>query len=282
MAIPFNWGAIAEAGGTTFNNRINQIMSAYQLAQSFGDTAKMQQYIDELRRIPNLDPKTLQYVAETIGVQPDVLASDQRRDQIGALKQLQDIAGKGGMDEAAIAANQQASMAAARANQADNQAITGSLARRGLNAGSGAELSMRQNAAQTAYNTRAMEGAANAQAAQMRALNAIRDSGRLAGDLASEEEARMAANAERRSATDRFNAGVKNAAAQYNAGANLDAAQYNLGLAGAKIAPGQAAKEGLRREQSGYVQDIGNREQMEGENLNAFGGDFFGGKGKKR
>lgn len=192
------------------------------------------------------------------------MAGSQRQDQIGALKQLQEIASKGGMDNAAIAANQQAGMQAARANQADNAAISQSLARRGLQAGSGAELSMRQGAAQSAYNTRAMEGAQNAAGAQMRALQAIQSSGRLAGDIASDEEARMAANAERRNATDRFNASVKNAASAHNANANLDAANYNLGLAGAKIAPGQQAKQNLRAEQSGYARDFGDREQYEG------------------
>jgi dissimilatory sulfite reductase (desulfoviridin) alpha/beta subunit len=147
----------------------------------------MQKAINEFRNLPNIDPKALQYVADTVGIAPDVLAGTQRADQINALRQMQDIASKGGMDDAAIAANQQASMQAARANQADNLAISGSLARRGLQAGSGAELAMRQGAAQQAYNTRAMEGAQNAASAQMRALQAIQSSGRLAGDIASDE-----------------------------------------------------------------------------------------------
>jgi hypothetical protein len=80
----------------------------------------------------------LQYVADTVGIPADVLAGSQRTDQINALRQMQEIASKGGLDDAAIAANQQSSMQAARANQADNAAISSSLARRGLGAGSGA------------------------------------------------------------------------------------------------------------------------------------------------
>lgn len=33
----FNWGSIAEAGGTTFNNRLNQIVDLMQFAKSMGD-----------------------------------------------------------------------------------------------------------------------------------------------------------------------------------------------------------------------------------------------------
>lgn len=121
---------------------------------------------------------------------------------------------------------------------------------------------MRQGAAQQAYNVRAMEGAQNAASAQMRALQAIQGSGRLAGDIASDEEARIAANAERRAATDRFNSSVRNAASQFNSGQTLNAANYNRGLAMDKINPDRGAKQGLRSEQKKYTEDFGEREQM--------------------
>ena len=41
-----------------------------------------------------------------MGIQPDVLAGVQRSDQLNALRQMQNIASRGGMDDAAIAANQ--------------------------------------------------------------------------------------------------------------------------------------------------------------------------------
>jgi hypothetical protein len=73
-----------------------------------------------------------------MGIPPDLLLSQYRTQQIDALRQMQNIASRGGLDDAAISANQQAGMAAARQNQANQQGISNSLARRGLNAGSGA------------------------------------------------------------------------------------------------------------------------------------------------
>ena len=73
-----------------------------------------------------------------MGVPPDVLMSSYRNQQIDALRPMQNIASKGGLDDSAIAANQQSGMQAARQNQAGQQAISNSLARRGLSAGSGA------------------------------------------------------------------------------------------------------------------------------------------------
>jgi hypothetical protein len=122
---------------------------------------------------------------------------------------------------------------------------------------------MRQGAAQQAYNTRAMEGAQNAASAQMRALQAIQSSGRLAGDIASDEERRIAENRERRMATDRFNSSVKNAASQFNSGQTLNAANYNKNLLMDKINPDRGAKQGLRSEQKGYAEDFGEREQAQ-------------------
>lgn len=73
-----------------------------------------------------------------MGIQPDVLASRIRNDQLNALRRMQDIGDKGGMDDAAIAAQQQAGMGAARQNQADTAAIGNKMRMRGVGPGSGA------------------------------------------------------------------------------------------------------------------------------------------------
>ena len=57
---------------------------------------------------------------------------------------------------------------------------------------------MRSQAAQAGYNTLAMAGTQNAANAQMRALQAIQASGRLAGDISSEDEQRQMANRQAR------------------------------------------------------------------------------------
>ncbi len=89
------------------------------------------------------------------------------------------------MDNAAIAANNEAGMMAARQNQSDQAGLQNKMATRGLQPGSGAEMGMAQQANQASYNTVAQSGAQNAANAQMRALQAINSSGRLAGDIAS-------------------------------------------------------------------------------------------------
>lgn len=276
------WGAISSAAGQTANNRLGQLLDLYQFAKSVGDQQQMQKYIDEFRQIPNLSSADLKYAAQTMGVQPDVLASNQRQDQITALRQMQDIASKGGMDEQSIAANREALGEAARQNQASQQGITNRFARQGVNPGSGAQIAQRSGAAQASYNTAAMAGAENAANARIRALQAINSSGRLAGDIASDEEARMEQNRRARMERDRFNAGVRNAAAQNNAHANLQAAQFNSDLAQGKIDPSRGGKTALRNEQTGYERDFGNRQQLEGQNLGNFMdgglGNMFGGK----
>lgn len=129
----------------------------------------------------------LKIKAEQMGIEPDVLASRIRNDQLNALRQMQNIASQGGMDNAAIAANQQAGMDAARMLKGNTQAIQGQLARQGLNPGAGAGIAQNQMAAQAASNSLQAAGSQNAANAQMRALQAINSSGRIAGDIASSD-----------------------------------------------------------------------------------------------
>jgi hypothetical protein len=129
-----------------------------------------------------------------MGIQPDVLASRVRNDQLNALRQMQNIASSGGMDNAGIAAQQQAGAGAARQFQSDQAGIQNKLQMQGQAPGSGAAIGMQQNAAQAGYNTLAQSGAQNAANAQMRALQAIQASGRLSGDIASADEQRQQSN----------------------------------------------------------------------------------------
>lgn len=69
-----------------------------------------------------------------------------------------------------MAAMQQAQARSSRALQGDQQAIQQNIQARGLQAGSGAELAMRQNAAQSAANSLAMAGTQSVADARQRAL----------------------------------------------------------------------------------------------------------------
>lgn len=52
-----------------------------------------------------MDPEKLKIVAEQMGIRPDVLMSKIRNQQMDALRQMQNVAARGGLDDAAIAAN---------------------------------------------------------------------------------------------------------------------------------------------------------------------------------
>lgn len=267
--------AFGAVGGMT-SDMWNIVQRLSSLAGGMNDQRDINNAYKEFGKLYNIDPQQLKIAAQQIKTQPDIAAGAQRADQLNALRQMQNIASQGGMDNAAISANNQAAMSAARQNAADNAAITGSLQRRGLSAGSGAQLAQRQGAAQAAYNTTAMQGAQNAANAQMRALQAIQESGRLSGDIASSEQARMAANADRRNATDRFNTSIRDAANKFNSNAILGANDYNLRKTNTAFnaATGKAtANTGLRRQQNQDVEKGGQHFQNFSNNL----GSLFGG-----
>lgn len=120
------------------------------------------------------------------------------------------------------------------------------MARRGLNAGSGAELAARGQAAQQSYNTVAGIDQRNAADAQMRALQAINSSGRMAGDIASADEQIAQANMDRKTGIDRYNVGLRDAANKFNAGAEQQNFNNKLNLRQAKLS-GAIAKGGASR-----------------------------------
>lgn len=71
---------------------------------------------------------------------------------------MQNIASKGGLDDAAIAGNVKAGAFAARQNQSDTAAIGNRLQRQGMAPNAGAGIAQQQQAAQSSYNTTAAAG----------------------------------------------------------------------------------------------------------------------------
>lgn len=215
-----------------------------------------------------------------MGLPPEVLASQYRNDQINALRQMQNIASQGGMDNSAIAANQQAGAQAARQLQSERGAQQNKLQMQGMNPGSGAALAQGAQAAQASYNTMANVGAENAAAAQMRALQAINSAGRLSGDIASADESRRQQAYNSQFERDRFNTGIRDAANRHNANAALTGFNANNQLAKDKVGvAGQVTTGGSasRQQEAGYMKDIGNRGQNAMDIMDSAGGGSSGG-----
>jgi len=272
-------GGQAGAIGGMWNDIINMAQSAANHAEASKDAGDVNRAYEELFKYlqrNELKPEDLMIVAEQMGLPPEVASSLIRNDQINALRQMQNIAARGGMDDAAIAANQQAQIAAARQAQGQDAAIQSQLARQGINPGAGSAIAMRQSAGQNAANQLSMAGTQNAADAQIRALQAVAESGRISGDIASSQEAIAEANRQARFERDRYNTGIRQAVNQYNSGAKLGARQENVSNLSElnRQAQGKTkARAGTRAENKENMQDIGNR----GQNVISSFGNMFGG-----
>ena len=250
--------------GSLYNDVQGMVTNAFAIAKSQKDQGDIYAAYETLRKYAEFDPEKAKIMAQQMGLQPDVLAGDSRTAQLDALRKMQNIGDKGGMDNQAISANQQSGALAARQFQANQSSIDGRMQRQGVSAGSGAELAAKSSAAQSGYNTVAMAGAQNASNSQMRALQAINASGRLAGDIAGAEQGRAMYNTDAKNARDRYNTGIRDSANRFNANAQVDVWQRNFDKHKA-VANAANAKAGvghdLRDEEDKYWKDSGNRAQ---------------------
>lgn len=149
------------------------------------------------------------------------------QDQMDVLNQYKDIANNGGMT-AVDRANVQNSI-----NQ-ENQAEAGqrtadlqSAQQRGV-AGSGLEMLSHDISTQAAANRSAANATNLATAAQTRALNALQNSGTLAGNMQAAQLSQANAKATAQNAINNYNTGVQNTVAQNNANAANAAQAANV------------------------------------------------------
>lgn len=180
--------------------------------------------------VPDLDQLLVK--AEQMGGRPDVQASDQRRAELDALRQMSEMGARGGMDEGSIAALQQAGAKTAQANQQARQSIANQYQQRGQ-WGSGNELASQLAAAQSSANTLSMAGTQAAADARQRALQAIAASGGMASRARGADEQLALANKEAAEARDRFNTTIRQQANQFNAQAPISQFDMQLGKQGA-------------------------------------------------
>ena len=152
---------------------------------------------------------------------------------MNALRQMQGVAGQGGMDLQSRVAQQQAQAQAAQHEQMQRQAIEQQMAQT-QRYGGGAELAAKVGAQQGGYNTAAMAGAENASAARTRAIQAMALSGGMAGDIRGQQFGEQAARAMSQDAINRFNASQRGNAYMANKGltaaASQDSANQGAGL----------------------------------------------------
>ncbi len=205
----------------------------------------LQQATDEFGKV-NL-PKLQQLVGEQVG--PTELGKVQvdpelQRMQRGALDELMNVARSGGMTLEDKANLNRVEGQVARTESAGRGRIAEDMAARGISGG-GAELAMQLANNQGASNRAAQGGLETAAAAQRRALDAMMQGGRLAGDMRGQDYDEKARAAQAQDLINRYNADSRSGAARYNAG--LAQQQYENQM---RQAQGKAT--GLR-DQAGYA-----------------------------
>lgn len=149
-----------------------------------------------------------------------------RQKQEASLAALDDIAANGGLtakDKANLARIQSET---ATADKGRRDAILQNMGARGMG-GSSMELLAQLQSNQAATDRASQAGLDVAGSAEQRALDAIMQSGQLAGNLRNQDYQQEAQKAEARDAIARFNAQNRNQLNQYNTGVQNQANQYN-------------------------------------------------------
>lgn len=226
----------------------------------------LQQYVQTGRLTPELEQQVNQDASEYNKIQTDPRLKEA---QLQALSKMQDIGSRGGLNLQEQGAQQKALGDIESQNRGRQEAILNQFAARGQG-GSGLELVAQQNAAQQATNRASDTQLDQLGAARQRALQAVMQSGQLAGNLREQDYGEASKRAAAEDAIKRFNTqnamsvnerniNAKNAAQKYNLGeqqriadANVDNANkqqlYNKGLIQqqfdnqAKIAAGKAGQ----------------------------------------
>lgn len=160
--------------------------------------------------------------------------------QLKALQKLQGISDAGGMDAQFMADQARLETDVNTNLQAQQGAIMQNLATRGMSGG-GNELVARQMAAQQAANRQAQSGMDLKAQAERRALEALMQSGQLAGNMQSQDFGQQSSIAQAKDAINKFNVqnqqqiignnvGMKNNAQLMNANNAQNVANQNTGL----------------------------------------------------
>lgn len=158
-------------------------------------------------------------------IQVDPRLQDQ---QMASLAALQDIASSGGLTAADRAQLSRIQTEASTADRGRRDAIGQNMASRGMG-GSGLELLAQLQSSQGTTDRQAQEGLDVAGMAQQRALDAMMQSGQLAGNIQGQQFDQKSRQAEAQDAIARFNAANRNQMNQFNTGQTNQMGQFNAG-----------------------------------------------------
>ena len=190
-------------------------------------TPEQQQWLSDYTA-KTYDP-TLADTYTVDGTAFDGISTDPRlkEQQLAALASLSDI-GKNGMtvQDRANMAKMQAEVG--QADRGRREAIQQNMAARGMG-GSGMALLAQMQNAQSATDRSAQQGLDIQGMSQARALQALQQSGVLAGNIRGQDFSEQARVAEAKDAVNKFNAQQQQQGSQYNTSAQNAAAQYNTG-----------------------------------------------------
>lgn len=151
-----------------------------------------------------------------------------QENQMASLAALEDIYKSGGMTAADQANLSKIQTQAQTADRGRRGAIQQQMASRGMG-GSGMDLLAQLQSSQAATDQMGQQGLDVAGMAQDRALNAMLQSGELAGGIRGQQFGEQSQVASARDAINKFNAQNRNQMSQFNAGAMNDTAQFNAG-----------------------------------------------------
>ena len=147
-------------------------------------------------------------------------------DQQASLGALKDLADHGGMNLTDKANLNDIQNQAATADRGRREAILQNAAQRGMG-GSGSELLAQLSSSQAATNQQSKAGLDVAAQAQQRALQAMMESGNLAGSMRNQDFGEQSQIASAKDAIAKFNAGQTQNSNQYNATAGTSNDQFN-------------------------------------------------------
>ena len=209
----------------------------------------------------------------------DGISSDPRlRDsQMASMSALDDIASSGGMNAQDRANLSRIQSQTSTADRGRRQAIQQGMASRGMG-GSGMDLMAQLQSSQAATDQHGQQGLDVAGMAQSRALDAMMQSGQMAGnvrgqdwqqdsDRASARDRINSFNTQNRNRNSEFNVGQQNNNSQFNAGnqlstalnnrnTNLGAAQWNAGARMNTAEGNRAGRQGIMKSNT----ELGNRQ----------------------
>ncbi len=150
-----------------------------------------------------------------------------REAQLSALRQLQEVGDSQGLDIESRAELEQMKSELGAQERGQREAIMQSMASRGMS-GSGLELASMLQSQQGSANRAAQSGFQIAADARRRALQAIMDSGELAGSVRSQDFGEQSAVAEAQDAINRFNTANRQDVSGRNVDRRNAAQEYNL------------------------------------------------------